>query len=214
MDVNTRLCTRQGCGAILEEIYTFKLCEKCRTKARIAKQNQTKRKRDKLVRKTQVQPKSFDSSEASSSPSPIPPQTYIPEIPPVSAIPQCSFPMTWSTCTFKQSDEPELYVSYSLLRGFGIPPARLGLPGDIFLDLSPDNHQLYGKTLGSGWLRWLGSNDFYNLVVHPEYTNRILWCDKQRCSIGWLRIDTIEADSGAYSVPETLVSVLEGSTIE
>ncbi|KAJ7578720.1 hypothetical protein C8J56DRAFT_355435 [Mycena floridula] len=189
-----------------------RLCDGCRSKARVAKQEQMKRQRDKEPEKFKSRSKSSSSTKNSSSSTSATPQSVVSPITPASTMAPSYFPplVTWSTCTFRQSDDSDIYVTYSLLRGFTTPPPYIGLAGDIFLDLTHQNHQMYGKTL-HGWMRWLGSNDLQNLIIHPQYLNRVLWCDKQLCSIGWLRKETIKADSSTHSIPETLAFVLGGA---
>lgn len=81
-------------------------------------------------------------------------------------------------------------VTYSIINGVGEPSADLGLIGDIYLDLTPDHYQLYGKS-NHGWVIWSTAGEIANLVTHPQYPELILWCSVKYFAMGWLPQDRL-----------------------
>ncbi|KAJ7606688.1 hypothetical protein FB45DRAFT_1068360 [Roridomyces roridus] len=78
-------------------------------------------------------------------------------------------------------------IPYWLFSDCGPPSANLdvGTPGDVYLDLTPGAHALYGKTADGQWTRWSDTNASLGwkrqwpqsewIVNHPHLPNRALW---------------------------------------
>ena len=200
MEDDTRVCSKKGCHTELPpaDSYSFRLCESCRAKARLAKQKQIQRGKEKAAEQ-----RSNGSATPVSTTISLPNQTQS-----ISAVSNstvthnlsASLPypihysleqfrrpqglVTWSTCGFWPFDN-DFFVPFSLIKGLGPPPVFLGLLGDVYLDVTQDCCQFYGRTL-QGWTVWPGPNDTKNLILHPCYSNRVLWCSVSNSSFGWL----------------------------
>ena len=83
---------------------------------------------------------------------------------------------------------------YSEFRGLGSPEESLGQPGDIYIDITPGLHALYGR-YPEKWMLWPGANDASNLLRHPQHNERCLWC---HTSIGWIHPSYIRLNSGEW----------------
>ena len=72
---------------------------------------------------------------------------------------------------------------FSELRGLGPPGLDIGLPGDIYIDITPGLHALYAR-YPENWLLWPGPKDASTraLLLHPRQSGRCLWCLD---SVGW-----------------------------
>ena len=88
---------------------------------------------------------------------------------------------------FKVPPSPDLRIEstnsntvlYEEFRGIGhpssIPQAPFGQIGDIYVDLTPGNHQLYAKTSPLEWIPWPGpSVPFDDEIHHPLYPDYTL----------------------------------------
>lgn len=87
-------------------------------------------------------------------------------------------------------------IHYVEFRCVSTPPSDIGHPGDIWIDLTPDNCGLYAK-VGADWKKWPGllAHDD-SLIVHPHVSTRVLWCTK-RC-VTWLNRKYILPDWAAH----------------
>jgi hypothetical protein len=75
-------------------------------------------------------------------------------------------------------------VPYTEFRGAGPPDAGFGVIGDIYLDVTPNHHDLYAKYPGQ-WKKWPGPKFRKTSIPHPDYANRFLWCSLEETSFGW-----------------------------
>jgi hypothetical protein len=84
----------------------------------------------------------------------------------------------------KQPDK----IPYFEWRGRGPPPADIGLPGDIFLDLTPNKPALFARTEGV-WFQWVGRYTTESqLIAHPHLEDRFL---SVASNVGWYSISTL-----------------------
>jgi hypothetical protein len=64
-----------------------------------------------------------------------------------------------------------LPVPFFEFRGSGAPPADLGTPGDVYIDLTPDAHALYCKS-EEDWTRWAGPAVVASdQLCHPHFVD-------------------------------------------
>uniref|UniRef100_A0A8H7XM66 Uncharacterized protein n=1 Tax=Psilocybe cubensis TaxID=181762 RepID=A0A8H7XM66_PSICU len=77
---------------------------------------------------------------------------------------------------------------YSEFSGFGCPPLTLGKSGDIYLDLDPASINLYGRYTDE-WKLWPGPHSRDDVLLHPIYQNRCLWCSE---TIGWQALNRVQ----------------------
>jgi hypothetical protein len=84
-------------------------------------------------------------------------------------------------------------VPFSEFRGLGSPGVNLGQSGDIYIDITPGLHALYGRHPES-WILWPGPNDATNLLRHPLHSDRCLWC--HTTSVGWIHFRHIRVNPG------------------
>ncbi|KAJ7815974.1 hypothetical protein B0H14DRAFT_3744686 [Mycena olivaceomarginata] len=62
-------------------------------------------------------------------------------------------------------------VPFFEFRGSGAPPADLGTPGDVYIDLTPDAHALYCKS-EEDWARWAGPAEAATeQLCHPHFVD-------------------------------------------
>lgn len=86
-------------------------------------------------------------------------------------------------CNLRTFHKLKQLYGFSEFLGTGPPALDYGLPGDIYLDLSPENMTLYAR-LENAWEPWRGPDDTTNLVCHPEHRDRCLWCNGE--TYGWV----------------------------
>ncbi|KAF8815794.1 hypothetical protein BYT27DRAFT_7248841 [Phlegmacium glaucopus] len=94
---------------------------------------------------------------------------------------------------------------FSEFRGLGPPGLNIGLPGDIYIDLTPGLHALYAR-YPETWSLWPGPRDASTLLLHPKHSQRCLWCND---TIGWFHPKNIRVKlTGTISelLSETLKS--------
>lgn len=84
---------------------------------------------------------------------------------------------------------------FSEFRGLGSPGVNLGQPGDIYIDITPGLHALYGR-YAENWILWPGASDASNLVRHPLHSDRCLWC--HITSVGWIHLGHVRVNSGEW----------------
>ena len=72
---------------------------------------------------------------------------------------------------------------FSEFRGLGPPAVNFGLPGDIYIDITPGFHALYARCTEI-WSLWPGPKEASasTLLLHPLRNDRCLWCND---TIGW-----------------------------
>ncbi|PFH47729.1 hypothetical protein AMATHDRAFT_42737 [Amanita thiersii Skay4041] len=93
---------------------------------------------------------------------------------------------------FKASDEQpqssssvgRVHVSYFEFQGFGPPDGRLGVEGDIYVDMTQVNHALYGRVEGE-WKKWPGPKMRTAGIKHPLHSEYLLWCKVDKNTLGW-----------------------------
>jgi hypothetical protein len=62
-------------------------------------------------------------------------------------------------------------VPFFEFRGSGAPPADLGTPGDVYIDLTPDVHALYCRS-EEDWARWAGPAEAATeQLCHPHFVD-------------------------------------------
>ena len=86
-------------------------------------------------------------------------------------------------CNLRMFLKQKQSYGFSEFLGMGRPGLDFGLPGDIYLDLSPGNMVLYAR-LENAWQPWRGPDDTTNLICHPEHPDRCLWCNGD--TFGWV----------------------------
>jgi hypothetical protein len=85
---------------------------------------------------------------------------------------------------------------FTEFRGLGSPRLDIGLPGDIYIDVTPGLHALYARYQES-WLLWPGPKDtsIQTLLLHPVQSDRCLWCHD---SIGWFHLRHIRVNPSEW----------------
>lgn len=86
-------------------------------------------------------------------------------------------------CNLRMFHKQKQSYGFSEFLGMGRPGLEFGLPGDVYLDLSPGNMALYAR-LENAWAPWRGPDDTTNLVCHPDHPDRCLWCNGD--TFGWV----------------------------
>ncbi|KAI0254202.1 hypothetical protein BJV78DRAFT_1186083 [Lactifluus subvellereus] len=82
-----------------------------------------------------------------------------------------------------------LQIHYFEFRGQGPPPADLGYPGDVWLNVRPGELSLYARTL-SDWVIWPGPRKAKKqMFEHPLVPGRYLWCTRKH--VLWYTCDGI-----------------------
>ncbi|VDB95416.1 unnamed protein product [Peniophora sp. CBMAI 1063] len=84
-------------------------------------------------------------------------------------------------------------IPYLEFRGEGDPPADVGTPGDVWLDIRPGHYQLWacGRT---AWEIWRGPNKSKkDMHPHPLVTGRFLWITRK--SVLWYTADGIRKNA-------------------
>ncbi|KAI9512736.1 hypothetical protein F5148DRAFT_1161216 [Russula earlei] len=82
-----------------------------------------------------------------------------------------------------------LQIHYFEFRGQGPPPADLGFPGDVWLNVRPGELSLYARTL-SEWVIWPGPRKAKKqMFEHPLVPGRYLWCTRKH--VLWYTCDGI-----------------------
>ena len=82
-----------------------------------------------------------------------------------------------------------LQIHYFEFRGQGPPPADLGYPGDVWLNVRPGELSLYARTLGD-WVIWPGPRKAKKqMFEHPLVPGRYLWCTRKH--VLWYTCDGI-----------------------
>ena len=82
-----------------------------------------------------------------------------------------------------------LQVHYFEFRGQGPPPADLGHPGDVWLNVRPGELSLYARTL-TEWVIWPGPRKAKKqMFEHPLVPGRYLWCTRKH--VLWYTCDGI-----------------------
>ncbi|KAF8959393.1 hypothetical protein BDZ97DRAFT_1837808 [Flammula alnicola] len=92
--------------------------------------------------------------------------------------------------TFKIGKEAH---GFSEFLGVGPPRADYGLPGDIYVDLTPGALTLYAR-YSDDWRAWPGPQQMTHALLHPEYPNRRLWCTG--LTYGWFSPNFIKLHPG------------------
>ncbi|KAJ7499900.1 hypothetical protein FB451DRAFT_47326 [Mycena latifolia] len=88
------------------------------------------------------------------------------------------------------------HVPFYQVSGRGPPPADLtgANLGDVYIDISPSQHGLYGKVADGSWKRWYDPQPWdktdENIVRHPHFASRKLWCSSA-CGISWYTANTV-----------------------
>jgi hypothetical protein len=211
MEEEPRVCSKKGCHQELPSAaeYVFRLCEKCRAKARAAKQKQAQRERERAADQRGNEPGTPSTTVPSSETQLSATATTNSNFQSLSSVSSGPIPylnahahdqrsrtktVNVTNCQFWPFEHTrDFFWHYQLLRAVGPPPSYLGLPGDIYVDQTPDNYQLFGKTFTSGWLKWAGPSETRNLVVHPHQPSRFLWCSTKHSHIGWVLRTEIES---------------------
>jgi hypothetical protein len=94
-----------------------------------------------------------------------------------------------------ENDGRTCAIHFVEFRCLSAPPSDIGHPGDVWIDLTPDQFGLYAR-VGADWRKWPGmytQDDL--LIVHPHIPTRALWCTKHR--VTWLKRRTIMCDWAA-----------------
>ncbi|KAJ7587492.1 hypothetical protein C8J56DRAFT_890403 [Mycena floridula] len=93
---------------------------------------------------------------------------------------------------FKAYDENvliESMVTYCEFHGIGPPEQTLGNSGDVYLDLTPQAYELYGKT-NRGWVKFQPDLEAGNpMIPHPNYPSMYLWAQygpNGHAIMGWI----------------------------
>jgi len=82
-----------------------------------------------------------------------------------------------------------LQIHYFEFRGQGPPPADLGFPGDVWLNVRPGELSLYARTLNE-WAIWPGPRKAKKqMFEHPLVPGRYLWCTRKH--VLWYTCDGI-----------------------
>lgn len=82
-----------------------------------------------------------------------------------------------------------LQIHYFEFRGQGLPPADLGYPGDVWLNVRPGELSLYARTM-SEWVIWPGPRKAKKqMFEHPLVPGRYLWCTRKH--VLWYTCDGI-----------------------
>ena len=82
-----------------------------------------------------------------------------------------------------------LQIHYFEFRGQGPPPADLGFPGDVWLNVRPGELSLYARTLNE-WVIWPGPRKAKKqMFEHPLVPGRYLWCTRKH--VLWYTCDGI-----------------------
>jgi hypothetical protein len=82
-----------------------------------------------------------------------------------------------------------LQVHYFEFRGQGSPPADLGYPGDVWINVRPGELSLYARTL-TEWVIWPGPRKAKKqMFEHPLVPGRYLWCTRKH--VLWYTCDGI-----------------------
>jgi hypothetical protein len=82
-----------------------------------------------------------------------------------------------------------LQIHYFEFRGQGQPPADLGYPGDVWLNVRPGELSLYARTL-TEWVIWPGPRKAKKqMFEHPLVPGRYLWCTRKH--VLWYTCDGI-----------------------
>jgi hypothetical protein len=82
-----------------------------------------------------------------------------------------------------------LQIHYFEFRGQGPPPADLGFPGDVWLNVRPGELSLYARTL-TEWVIWPGPRKAKKqMFEHPLVPGRYLWCTRKH--VLWYTCDGI-----------------------
>ena len=82
-----------------------------------------------------------------------------------------------------------LQIHYFEFRGQGPPPADLGYPGDVWLNVRPSELSLYARTL-TEWAIWPGPRKAKKqMFEHPLVPGRYLWCTRKH--VLWYTCDGI-----------------------
>jgi hypothetical protein len=82
-----------------------------------------------------------------------------------------------------------LQIHYFEFRGQGPPPADLGFPGDVWLNIRPGEFSLYAHTK-TDWVVWPGPRKAKKqMFEHPLVPGRYLWCTRKH--VLWYTCDGI-----------------------
>jgi hypothetical protein len=105
-----------------------------------------------------------------------------------------------------------LTIHFVEFRCVGSPPSDIGYPGDVWIDLTPDQFGLYAK-VGADWKKWPGLlTHSDSLISHPHIPTRTLWCTKHR--VTWLKHTSLLADWAAHRAEfETALETLSTSNV-
>lgn len=98
----------------------------------------------------------------------------------------------------------EFELPFCEFRGVGAPHDKLGLPGDIYVDLEGcGGYVLYGKKM-TGWKTWSGlhvefDHAVQHFVFHPHFETpgcqRVLFCDGQ--TVSWFAPESVRETTDA-----------------
>ncbi|KAI0269332.1 hypothetical protein BC834DRAFT_623667 [Gloeopeniophorella convolvens] len=82
-----------------------------------------------------------------------------------------------------------LQIHYFEFRGQGAPPADIGYPGDVWLNIRPGELSLYARTQ-TEWAVWPGPRKAKKqMFEHPLVPGRYLWCTRKH--VLWYTCDGI-----------------------
>jgi hypothetical protein len=73
---------------------------------------------------------------------------------------------------------------YSEYKAFGHPSEKIGMSGDIYLNIKPGYHELYAR-YPEGWKKWPGPENVESTLIHPEHPDRYLWLKGDMTTFGW-----------------------------
>ena len=96
---------------------------------------------------------------------------------------------------YKPFDDPtrkKLSNPYDEWHGVGPPPPQLGVPGDVYIDTTEGQEELYAKDIDcflsengtGGWTRWKGPTTAKKAIKHPSVVSRYLECNGRM--VGWV----------------------------
>ncbi|KAJ7775639.1 hypothetical protein DFH07DRAFT_952027 [Mycena maculata] len=88
--------------------------------------------------------------------------------------------------------EDRYRVRFLEFRSSSDPPADIGNPGDIWLNVSPASYVLFALNANKEWVRWCPTLDTAGMIVHPFLPLYALWCTIKQAS--WYHRDKIGGD--------------------
>ncbi|KAJ7124470.1 hypothetical protein C8R44DRAFT_783550 [Mycena epipterygia] len=100
------------------------------------------------------------------------------------------YPYHISLAPGKLAHVQNYHIPYYEISGLGPPPADISgtNPGDVWVDLSPEQHAVYAKIADGSWKRWYDPQPSHKteetIVKHPQFPSRLLWCSDAK-GISW-----------------------------